>query len=72
MCYAPRLQDDCGMDNKRDTNVTLKFTPEELERCARAAEMLYGKGHPVPRSTAIRQLAMQRADQILKKSRNSS
>ena len=47
--------------------VTIKLSEEELERFRKAGEVLYGKGHPVPRSTVIRELANQRTEQLLKK-----
>ena len=55
------------MDNQRIVPVTIKLSEEELERFRKAGEVLYGKGHPVPRSTVIRELANQRTEQLLKK-----
>jgi len=47
--------------------VTLKLTEQDLELFRKAGESLYGKGHPVPRSTVIRELAKRAAQQIVRK-----
>jgi hypothetical protein len=53
--------------DKRTVPVTIKLSEEELERLKQAGEVLYGKNHPVPRGTLIRELLNQRAEQILKR-----
>jgi len=47
--------------------VTLKLSDEDVELFRRAGEALYGKDHPVPRATLIRELAKRGAKQIVKK-----
>jgi len=60
-------EDDYACVEKRTVAVTLKLTEQDLELFRKAGESLYGKGHPVPRSTVIRELAKRAAQQIVRK-----
>jgi rRNA-processing protein FCF1 len=53
--------------DKRTVAVTLKLTEQDVDLFRKAGETLYGKNHPVPRSTVIRELAKRAAQQIVKK-----
>lgn len=47
--------------------VTLKLSEEDVELFKKAGEALYGRNHPVPRSTLIRELAKRGAREVIKK-----
>jgi hypothetical protein len=58
-------QDDGPVD-KRTVAVTLKLSDEDVELFRKAGEALYGRDHPVPRSTLIRELAKRGAKKVIK------
>lgn len=47
--------------------VTLKLSEQDVDLFRKAGETLYGKDHPVPRSTLIRELAKRGAREVIKK-----
>ena len=56
-----------GIVDKRTEGVTLKLSDDDLELFRQAGEALYGKNHPVKRSTLIRELAKRGAREVLKR-----
>lgn len=68
MCHNGATHDDQKVD-KRTMVVSLKLSEEDVELFRRAGEALYGKDHPVPRSTLIRELARRASREITKKTK---
>lgn len=53
--------------DKRTVAITLKLSDADVDLFRKAGETLYGKDHPVPRSTLIRELAKRGAHEVIKK-----
>lgn len=53
--------------DKRTVSVTLKLADGDIDLIRQAGEALYGKEHPVPRATLIRELAKRGAREVIKK-----
>lgn len=66
MYHNGAVSDDRDVD-KRIVAITLKVSEADVDLFRKAGEALYGKDHPVARSTLIRELAKRGARDILKK-----
>jgi hypothetical protein len=71
LCYTEHGNKNVPVD-KRTVAVTLKLTDSEVDLFRKAGGALYGKNHPVPRSTVIRELANRTARQVIKKKLRST